>query len=150
MALGCGSAQLQLVACERHAQRCDHHPLGAGFDPAGHQGGDAQPLGDLHRTGGVIGRQVQGKARAHVQRAVGLVVVQAALALELGDHVRITGWPSQGPASTLDLIVEGSKETQTEKSWEIEFKTAPAQLFYAWILGNATYGQLGSTTRLYF
>lgn len=76
--------------------------------------------------------------------------VQAALALELGDRVRITGFPAQAPASSIDLIVEGFKEAQTEKSWKLTFNTAPAQLFYAWILGDATYGVLDSTTRLYF
>lgn len=76
--------------------------------------------------------------------------VQAALALELGDHVRISSWPTQAPASALDLIVEGFKESQSEKTWKLTFNTAPAQLFYAWILGDATYSVLGSTTRLYF
>lgn len=79
--------------------------------------------------------------------------VQAALALELGDHIRITGFPSQAPSSSIDLILEGFTETasQTESQtvWKITFNTAPAQLFYAWILGDATYGVLGSTTRLY-
>lgn len=75
--------------------------------------------------------------------------VQALLALELGDLMRITGWPAQSPASSIDLIVEGFKEAQTETSWKLTFNTAPAQLFYAWILGDATRSVLGSTTRLY-
>jgi hypothetical protein len=76
--------------------------------------------------------------------------VQALLALELGDLMRITGWPAQSPASSIDLIVEGFDEAQTEKSWTLTFNTAPGSLFKAWVLGDSTYSVLDSTTRLYF
>lgn len=75
--------------------------------------------------------------------------VQALLALELGDLMRISSWPTQSPLASVDLIVEGSNEAQTEKTWSITFNTAPAGLFRAWILDDATYSVLDSTTRLY-
>lgn len=76
--------------------------------------------------------------------------VKAALALELGDYFTISGWPPHAPLAGLDLIVEGLKEAQTERKWTLTFNTAPALLFRAWVLDDATYGVLDDTTRLYF
>lgn len=79
--------------------------------------------------------------------------VQAALAVELGDRVTIGALPtaqSPGGSATADLLVEGLKEEQTLTSWRLTFNTVPAPLYQAWILGDATYGQLGTTTRLYY
>lgn len=76
--------------------------------------------------------------------------VKAALALELGDRVTISGMPTQSPVATGDLIVEGIKEDQSKGAWSLTFNTAPASLFHAWVLEDATYGVLGSTTKLHF
>jgi hypothetical protein len=75
---------------------------------------------------------------------------QNAQARELGDRLSITGLPSQAPAGLADQIIEGWTETLTAASWDMTFNTSPWGLEQAWILGDATYGVLGSTTRLGF
>ena len=73
---------------------------------------------------------------------------QAAQARELGDRVGISGLPAQAPAGLGNQIIEGWTETLTATSWDMTFNTSPWDLEQAWILGNATYGVLGTTTRL--
>jgi hypothetical protein len=75
--------------------------------------------------------------------------VQAALALELGDRVTVASLPAQSPIATADLIVEGIKETQKTDTWTLTLNTVPSAVYQAWILGDATFSQLGVTTRLY-
>lgn len=77
-------------------------------------------------------------------------VQQAALGLELGDRITVSGLPVQSPIETADLIVEGWTETVTDQSWDMVLNTVPADGARAWLLGNATYGVLDSTTRLYY
>lgn len=78
--------------------------------------------------------------------------LQSAMAnLELSDRLRVTGLPSQAPASTLDLVVEGWTETLSADAWSMAITTStynPAGS--GWLLGDATYGVLGSTTRLVY
>lgn len=76
--------------------------------------------------------------------------VRALLLVELGDRITIAGLPSQSPISAPDLIVEGISESQSIDTWQLTFNTTAADLVRAWVLGNATYGRLGSTTRLHF
>lgn len=75
---------------------------------------------------------------------------QAALNLELGDRVTISGLPSQSPFATADLIVEGWHEEVSDQAWTLTLNTVPASVYRAWTLGDATYGVLGSTTRLHY
>lgn len=82
--------------------------------------------------------------------AAGIAKVRALLALELGGRITIGGLPSQSPIATADLLVEGLEERQSADSWQMAFNTVSAELFRAWILGNTTYGVLGSTTRLHY
>jgi hypothetical protein len=77
-------------------------------------------------------------------------VQQAALGLELGDRITVSELPAQSPIETADLIVEGWTETVTDQSWDMVLNTVPAERARAWLLGNATYGVLDSTTRLYY
>lgn len=71
-------------------------------------------------------------------------------ALELSDRLKITGLPSQAfnGTTTADLILEGWTETLTATTWDMTFNTSSFEQVRAWILGDATYGVLGSTTRL--
>lgn len=76
--------------------------------------------------------------------------VEALLALELGDRILITDLPPQSPISQGDLIVEGIREDQSVTEWKLTLNTVSASLFRAWVLGDATDGVLGSTTRLHY
>lgn len=74
----------------------------------------------------------------------------ALLAAEPNTWLRVTGLPSQTPGgTTADLVVQGFAETLTKDSWSITFNVISRSLVQAWILGDATYGVLDSTTRLY-
>lgn len=77
-------------------------------------------------------------------------VQQAVLALTLGDRMTISGLPSQSPMSTADLLIEGWEEAQSDQEWRITFNTSPAATSQAWVLGDTTFGVLGSTTKLYY
>jgi hypothetical protein len=72
------------------------------------------------------------------------------LGLELGDRITISGFPSQSPEATADLLIEGWSEEQSIDSWTLTLNTIPAETYRAWILGDSTYSVLGSTTRLYY
>lgn len=77
--------------------------------------------------------------------------VQSLLALELGDRITVASLPSAtSPMTTADLIVEGISESQTHSTWRFTLNTVAADLFRAWVLGDATYGVLGSTTKLHY
>jgi hypothetical protein len=68
--------------------------------------------------------------------------------LLIGSRVQVTGMPSQAPASTLDLRVEGYSERISTNGWDIRASTTPYFLILPLVLGDATYGQLDSTNRL--
>lgn len=84
-------------------------------------------------------------------------VQQVALARELSDWLEITGLPSQTPggSTTVDLYIEGWSEVLkyspgSEPEWSMTFNTSNVATERPWILGDATYGQLGVTTRLHY
>lgn len=79
-------------------------------------------------------------------------LVEGFLALEVGDRIQVTDWPTQAPGSTLDLIVEGWTEQQSATAWTLTLSCSPWEQAggAVWILGDATYGVLGSTTRLHY
>lgn len=79
-----------------------------------------------------------------------LTVAQQAsvMALEISDRIQITGMPAQAGSTTLDLLVEGWTETLTADSWTWQANTSNWSTATAWVLGDATYGVLGSTTVL--
>lgn len=74
--------------------------------------------------------------------------VEALLALELSDYLQITGLPAQAPAATADLTIEGWNESLSHDAWSITFNTSDQTLSRVWLLGDATFGVLGSTTKL--
>ena len=75
-------------------------------------------------------------------------LTQAVLNAELGTRFTVTGLPSNAPASSMDLYVEGMTEQIAADSHRISLRTSPASVFDLWILGDSTYGVLDSTTRL--
>jgi hypothetical protein len=71
-------------------------------------------------------------------------------AIDIDCWLQITGMPSQTPGgTTVDLVVESIAEQVTGSSWTLTCNVVAQSLFDVWILGDATAGVLGTTTRLY-
>ncbi|GAA1790259.1 hypothetical protein GCM10009795_039950 [Nocardioides hankookensis] len=75
---------------------------------------------------------------------------EAVLALEVGDHIVVADLPALSPLADAELVIEGIRYVVSQTEFKVTFNTAPAQLFRAWVLGDATYGALGITTRLHY
>lgn len=73
----------------------------------------------------------------------------SALALDIGSRLRVVDLPSQAPDTTVDLLVEGWTETIGTDEWSLALNTTDWSVFTAWILDDATYSVLGTTTKLY-
>ena len=76
----------------------------------------------------------------------------AMLSLEPNSWLRVIGLPGQTPGSTIaDFIVQGWAEAVNAGEWTLTINAANKAVAAPtpWILGHATYGVLGSTTRLY-
>jgi hypothetical protein len=77
-------------------------------------------------------------------------VVSAALALDLGSWLSVTGLPSQTPGgTTAGVIVQGITETISLTEWTLTMNVSSHDVVGAWILGDAVFGVLDSTTKLY-
>ncbi len=70
-----------------------------------------------------------------------------AFAITVGKKITVTGLPSQYVASSASYFVEGYAESIRPGSHQITFNVTPASVFEVWLLGDATYGVLDSTTR---
>jgi hypothetical protein len=75
-------------------------------------------------------------------------LIAAALNLEIGEKITLTSLPSQAPASSEDLFVEGYSETVSEDDWSLTLNTSQADPWNVWQLGVAGHSELGSTTVL--
>lgn len=74
-----------------------------------------------------------------------------AAGVELWDRVQVSGMPSQSPLSTLELIAEGWVETVSASDWTLAVNASSfSQLGNVWVLGDATYSVLGTTTVLHY
>jgi hypothetical protein len=70
--------------------------------------------------------------------------------LDLNCWLRVTSLASQNPGgTTADVVVQSIREEATAESWTITCNVVARSLYAAWILGDPTYGVLGSTTKLY-
>jgi hypothetical protein len=67
---------------------------------------------------------------------------------DISSYFSVTSMPSQAPASTVRVTVEGYTETIKEKSHVIQFHTSATNNDSVWVLGDTNYGVLDSTTRL--
>ncbi|WP_371670030.1 LamG domain-containing protein [Streptomyces sp. NBC_00289] len=67
---------------------------------------------------------------------------------DISSYFSVTSMPSQAPASTARVTVEGYTETIKEKSHVIQFHTSATNNDSVWVLGDSTYSVLDSTTRL--
>ncbi|MEV6803133.1 LamG-like jellyroll fold domain-containing protein [Streptomyces sp. NPDC051132] len=73
---------------------------------------------------------------------------QAILAADISSYFSVTGLPSQAPAASLRVTVEGYSETIRQGSHLIQFHTSAAITDSVWVLDDPTYSVLDSTTRL--
>lgn len=71
-----------------------------------------------------------------------------ALGVTVGDKLALSSLPSQAPASAIDYFSEGYAESITSASHRLTFNVTPGEIYSAWILEDATYGVLDTTTRL--
>lgn len=70
------------------------------------------------------------------------------LGLDVGARVDVSPLPTAAPTSSLSLVVEGLAERITTDEWELQLTTSPFSVAQVWLLGDATNGVLGTTTRL--
>ncbi|MDX3162442.1 hypothetical protein PV516_01325 [Streptomyces scabiei] len=67
---------------------------------------------------------------------------------DIGSYFSVTSLPSQAPASSMRVTVEGYTETLKDRSHLIQFHTSKSATDSVWVLDDAVYSVLGSTTRL--
>ncbi|MET7914467.1 LamG-like jellyroll fold domain-containing protein [Streptomyces avermitilis] len=67
---------------------------------------------------------------------------------DISSYFTVYNLPSQAPASTLRVNVEGYTETIKERSHVIQFHTSTSLTDSVWVLDDSTYSVLDSTTRL--
>lgn len=67
---------------------------------------------------------------------------------DISSYFSVYNLPSQAPSSTLRVTVEGYTETIRDRSHVIQFHTSTSFNDTVWVLNDATYSVLGSTTRL--
>lgn len=77
-----------------------------------------------------------------------LTTYRALLDADVSTIIGLTGLPDQAPASTATVIVEGYSEHIGQRQHHIDFHTSRADTDNVWILDDATYSMLDSTTRL--
>jgi hypothetical protein len=71
------------------------------------------------------------------------------LTADISTKLRLSSLPTQAPASTVDVFVEGGTETITSRFWRIAFNTSPGDFSSpVWQLGVAGFSELGVTSRL--
>ncbi|MFF9285389.1 LamG-like jellyroll fold domain-containing protein [Streptomyces griseosporeus] len=67
---------------------------------------------------------------------------------DISNYFSVTGMPSQAPAASMRVTVEGYTETIGERSHLIQFHTSATNQDSVWVLDDPTYSVLDSTTRL--
>jgi hypothetical protein len=67
---------------------------------------------------------------------------------DISSYFSVTNMPSQAPASSMRVTVEGYTETIKERSHLIQFHTSATNNDSVWVLDDPTYSVLDSTTRL--
>lgn len=87
-------------------------------------------------------------AKLTLDPAANPVLWTAVLSLEIGLRVTVKRRTSAGVTISADYFVEqiGHTANQETSQWTVEVQLSPVFLPTVWILGDATYGVLGSTT----
>lgn len=77
-----------------------------------------------------------------------LATYRALLGADVSTVLTLTGLPGEAPASTATVTVEGYTETITANWHHIDFHTSRTITDAVWVLDDAVYSVLGTTTRL--
>jgi hypothetical protein len=72
----------------------------------------------------------------------------AILGADISSYFSVTSMPSQAPASSTRVTVEGYTETIKSRSHVIQFHTSATGTDTVWVLDDPVYSVLGATTRL--
>lgn len=73
---------------------------------------------------------------------------RALLDADISTALDLTGLPSQAPAATATVTVEGYTETILQGEHRLDFHTSRTDTDSVWVLDDAVYSVLGTTTRL--
>jgi hypothetical protein len=71
-----------------------------------------------------------------------------ALGAEVGQRVTVKRRTTAGYTMTADYFIEQISHDRKPDTWTVSFQMSPAAKNQVWLLGDATYGVLGSTTLL--
>jgi len=74
----------------------------------------------------------------------------AVLGLALGDRARVVRRTSAGTTVTLDGYVQRVSHKIGPASWSTQVQVSPGYPYAPWVMGSATYGVLGTTTRVVY
>ncbi|MGA6159587.1 carbohydrate binding domain-containing protein [Stenotrophomonas sp. NPDC087984] len=80
--------------------------------------------------------------------SLGLTSYRALLGTDISSAIGVTNLPTQAPISAATVTVEGYEETIQYRQHLLNFRTSRTLNSTVWILDSATYGVLGTTTRL--
>ena len=67
---------------------------------------------------------------------------------DISEYFSVTGMPAEAPATDMRLTIEGYTETIKSRSHLIKFRTSRSATDSVWVLDDAVYSVLGTTTRL--
>ena len=106
----------------------------------------------IDRANGLLNERanpVQRLSTIVVNAAADPTVFASVLAMELGDLVTVNRRPLSGaPAKSMLGFIEQIRHVAYESpgTWRVELQISPASPYRYWLLGDSTYGVLGSTT----
>ncbi|GHH87802.1 phage head spike fiber domain-containing protein [Streptomyces capitiformicae] len=81
---------------------------------------------------------------------LGLSTYRSILNADVSSAFTVTSLPDQAPASSLTCTIEGYSETITHRQHRLSLHTSRTDRDTRWVLDDATYSVLGTTTRLGF
>lgn len=79
---------------------------------------------------------------------MGLGTYRTLMAVDISSVMTVTSMPSQAPSSSMSATVEGWREDISEAQHFFQFLTSKTFTDTVWVLDDAAYSVLGSTTRL--
>lgn len=77
-----------------------------------------------------------------------LATYRALLDADISSAITVTGMPSQAPATSETVSIEGYTETIRHRQHLLDFHTSRAASGTVWVLNDTTYSVLGTSTRL--
>jgi hypothetical protein len=83
-----------------------------------------------------------------VANTLSTAAYRALLDADISSVISVTGLPTQAPAATVSVTVEGYTERISEQQHVLDFHTSRSDTDSVWVLDDPTYSVLDSTTRL--